>query len=583
MSAPTLAPEVAVATAPAAPTDRTFALARALRRPGVAVSVLVVVYALLAAACDPMGQLSGDTGGRIATLEAMARGHWPRPEVGYWAAGADPAGALHPMWRIAVVNGHWLTVGTAVTLIAGSPLFAVGGYRALLVFPIAGAVLAALAARRLSQRLGSRGDGWPAFWAVGLASPLTVYALDFWDHALGVGLVLWGVASLVDLLEDRPGTRTAIRRGAVAGLCLGTAATLRTEAFVYSAVVAIAVAGALVVQRRWRTIVAAGAALAAVAASCLLANGVLERVVLGASFRGARTVGTVDATGFAAGARARIAYYSGLAFRPSLTPRAVLEALVFLAVVVVLCRAVRRGDDRATRFAVVAALVVVAYRLSLGWGFVPGLLTATPLALVGAVLGRRQPRAALLLAVASTGLVLVLATQYAEVQGNTAIWAGRYVLVSGALAAVVGVTALERFGRRAVAAGIAVSLAVTAFGVGMLIVRTNGIGEWTRAVAARSEDVVVSRVPPAFRDAGAAYTPERRWLTAEDDAELGRSFAVAEEAGFVTVALVEEPAPTATDVDGWCRGRADYVAWVPTVQLRITHYDRVDPGGACPG
>ena len=55
-----------------------------------------------------------------------------------------------------------------------------------------GAVLCAFAARALARRLGG-GDGWAAFWIIGLASPVAIYALDFWEHTLGLALMLWGV------------------------------------------------------------------------------------------------------------------------------------------------------------------------------------------------------------------------------------------------------------------------------------------------------------------------------------------------------------------------------------------------------
>ena len=66
----------------------------------------------------------------------------------------------------------------------------------------------------------ARRTGWPAFWVIGLASPLAIYALDFWEHALGLGLMLWGVVWFVRaMLETTTGCRDcgdrrrAVRRG----------------------------------------------------------------------------------------------------------------------------------------------------------------------------------------------------------------------------------------------------------------------------------------------------------------------------------------------------------------------------------
>jgi len=75
---------------------------------------------------------------------------------------------------------------------AAYPLYLVGGDRAVLLLPMLGALVCALAARALARRLGG-GDGWAAFWIIGLASPVAIYALDFWEHSIGLALMLWGV------------------------------------------------------------------------------------------------------------------------------------------------------------------------------------------------------------------------------------------------------------------------------------------------------------------------------------------------------------------------------------------------------
>jgi len=48
---------------------------------------------------------------------------------------------------------------------AAYPLYALGGDRAVLLLPMLGSVLCALAARALSRRFG-RGSGWTAFWVM---------------------------------------------------------------------------------------------------------------------------------------------------------------------------------------------------------------------------------------------------------------------------------------------------------------------------------------------------------------------------------------------------------------------------------
>jgi hypothetical protein len=516
----------------------------------------------------------------------MAHGSWPHPDVGYWAASYDPTGRLHPLFLTSRVGSHWITIGTLPTLIAGYPLYQLGGYRALLVFPIAGAVLSALAARRLSRRLGSRTDGWTAFWAVGLASPVTVYALDFWDHALGLGLLLWGVASLVDLLDrDRPAdsTRMAVaRRGAVAGLCFGIAATMRTEAFVYAAVAGLVVAAVLAWRRRWASLGIAGTALAAVALGCQFANLLAERALLGEALRGGRSADTLKTAGdLGLGGRLRIAWFSGVALRGGTRWVDLAVAVALVAAVAVAAWSARRGAERVTRFAAVAALLCVLTRVAAGWGFVPGMLAATPFAVVGLLWGWRATLGRVLLAIAVGGFALSVATQFPMVDVNKYTWAGRYVLASGALAAVVGITILERWGRPAVTTVLAGAVLVTAYGVAMLTVRTHDVSAWAEAVAARPEALVISRVDEPFRDAGAVYTPDRRWLTASDDERLREALRIADQIGAPTLAVVEYPVPASSTMPGWCRGDAETVPWVPTVPLRITHYERATADGTC--
>ena len=121
-------------------------------------------------------------------------------------------------------------------VLAASPLYDVGGYRLALLLPMVGSIAAAFAARAIARRVGRKG-GWAAFWVIGLASPLAIYALDFWEHSLGVALMAWGVVALYDAVDDRP----TWWRGLAAGAAFGAAFSMRTEALVYGfAMVAVA-------------------------------------------------------------------------------------------------------------------------------------------------------------------------------------------------------------------------------------------------------------------------------------------------------------------------------------------------------
>jgi hypothetical protein len=108
-----------------------------------------------------------------------------------------------------------------------------------------GAVLCACAARGLARRLGAP-TGWAAFWTVGLATPVAIYAVSFWEHTLGLAAMLWAVVFLLDVVRGKAGLRGA----AVVGVLFGAAATMRTEALVYFVVAVVCMCVAIVVRER---------------------------------------------------------------------------------------------------------------------------------------------------------------------------------------------------------------------------------------------------------------------------------------------------------------------------------------------
>src|SRR3546814_19977146 len=88
--------------------------------------------------------------------------------------------------------------------------------------------------------------GWLTFWVVGLASPMTVYALDFWEHAPGAALMVWAAVHMLDFARAVGRWWSPVTTGAL----LGAAATMRSEAFVAAAVIAGAGALARLVTTR---------------------------------------------------------------------------------------------------------------------------------------------------------------------------------------------------------------------------------------------------------------------------------------------------------------------------------------------
>ncbi len=226
---------------PVANPSFTTRLRAALARPLVACVVLLGIYGCLSLLNDPRAFLGTDTGAKVATIRAMDERGDLDPDVGYWAERFDRNGVAHPLALTRHVGDQWLNVTTLPMLYAAVPLYDVGGLRGILLLPMLGAVLAALAARALSRRLG--GDGTLAFWAVGLATPVAVYALDFWEHSLGLAAMLWGVVLLIDVARRAAGWKATLS----AGVLFGLAATMRTEALVY----AVAAIGVTVLVTWW--------------------------------------------------------------------------------------------------------------------------------------------------------------------------------------------------------------------------------------------------------------------------------------------------------------------------------------------
>ena len=542
----------------------------------VACAALLGVYVVLSLFNDPRGFLGTDTGGKVATLEVMAERGRLDPDIGYWAERWDPAGDVHPLYYTSHVGERWVNATTLPMLFAGYPLYRAGGYRLALVLPMLGAVLTALAARTLARRV-SGGDGWPAFWLVGLASPMAIYALDFWEHSVGVAAMAWAVV-LLDSARD--GARPWWAAAAAGGL-LGAAATLRTEALVYG-FVAVGLACVLLLARRGLVpALAAGAAASVGLLVPLAANVALERATVGDSIRYERAAGTLESASVPVAGdgakRAREAALNAVALSPAVTTGSMVVGaalLALLAFVVVRCSG--PGDHGPAVVAAVGAAALYLVRFADGPGFVPGLVATTPLAVAGVVLGWRLPAARYLVGVGLLALPLVWATQC---QGGAAPhWAGRYLLTSGLLLGVVGVAGLGLLPGWCRRALVGAAVAVTVFGLVWTSIRTHDIARASAALARRPEPVLVSRVGHLAREAGAFYRG-RRWLTTETEADQRVALRVLAGAGarrFALVTLRRTADPPR--IPGWRAVGRDSLLLLPGNRLTVVSYE---PDGRC--
>jgi hypothetical protein len=522
---------------------------------------------------DSRGTLASDSGGKLATLRVMGQRDTFDPDVGYWAERYDPSGSLHPLVYTKRIGGQFVQVTTLPMVELAFPLYEVGGIQMALLLPMLGGLLSALAARALARRIGG-GSGWPTFWAVGLATPVAIYALDFWEHSLGLALMLWGVVMLVDVVERRAGWRGA----GAAGLLFGAAATLRTEALVYllaaTAVVCLVI---LVRQRSLMRALVSGVAVSLGAALALLLNSGLERAILGTDLRSTRVAGTAAGAGSAASGRVEEALTSTLGInlgtvRPSVD-------WTFGAIVVLLVGGaawmLRSSDRRRIVIGMtMAALALVVYlaRFTSGLGFVPGLLVASPLAAAGLFLVWREPRMRLLGVVACVALPIAWASQYTG-SSMWPQWGGRYLLLSGALLAIAACVALRTTPQGMLAVCLLAGC-VTAGGVMFLSQRTHTNADGMETILARHDDVLICRCQQFFREVGAFYTPERRWLTAATAADLRRAVDVARASGadeFATIGPEGQSNPAV--LSDYVRGPTELVPFTRgDVHVQVTTY-----------
>ena len=538
---------------------------RWFRRPWPSVLGLTVILLVAMVATDPMGFLSTDVGGKVATLEMMNRNGTLSPDLGYWAVEADPDGSLYPMWSTSQVDDQWINVTTLPMLLLALPLYAIGGALAAGLIPVAGSVITALAARTLAQRLG--GDGVAAFWIVGAASPLTIYALDFWEHSLGVALVVWAVIGVLDASRPEGSWRAALG----AGLLFGLAAAMRQEALVYGFVAGCALGLRLLSGGRVVAMLVRGGALSVGFVAGWTANAALEASLIGDTTRSARSTGTASRVGSDALVRLEEAIVTLGSPFPRTSLLYLLLAATTCAILIELGRRVDT-EEPLRPIALAGGLIGVLVVFDLvvnGLGFVPGLAATTPVALLGLTrLGRDHDRW-LVAGIALAALPLIFAVQYTG--GAVPQWGGRYLLPSGTLLVVLSTVVLTSVaGRRLLYSVAAVGAAVTLAGVGWTIERTHAFADAMQTLADRDEPALVFADSFLSREGGALVLDEQ-WLAAIDEsARAEASDVLAElnidEIGFVQHDRGDEP----VILPGWQIVADERIPLVSGLDLRIT-------------
>jgi hypothetical protein len=547
----------------------------------LALLALMLVYACCSLLDNPRGTLGTDTGGKLATLAEMDRAHSLDPDVGYWAEDHDPEGRLHPLWYTSHVGERWVNVTTLPMVLAASPLYDVGGPRAVLLLPMLGAAFSALAARALSRRIAGS-DGWWAFWVVGLASPIAIYALDFWEHAPGVAFMMWGIVFMYDLMDGRAGWRGAMAAGAL----FGAAATMRTEALVYAAIT-VGVAAVVLVHRTvvrreltWIRNVQYGLAWLGGIGAVLAANQVFERVVLGTAIRAERAAGTAGMAGAARSLRVQEAMTTALGVNRFDQHTSWLVgglAVAFVAYAAWKFAAPRHADLRAGGIAIAFACVLYFVCITAGLDFVPGFLSASPLAAAGIAVGWSVRRWRVVGAVALVALPVVWAFQFSGGAGPQ--WGGRYLLVTSTLlviGAAVVLPAMPKVGRVAL---VALAALVTASGLAFLSQRSHTVADAMTAIQTHDGTVLVSRETHVLREGGAFYDTDERWLTATTARDLELASEIAADVNAPAMRVVSfDGRPIPNSIGAWQRSQRRRVEFVPGLFVNVVTYARAAAG-----
>ena len=540
-----------------------------------------MVYWLLSLFNDPAGTLGTDTGGKVATLVAMRRnGTYTNVDVGYWAARWDAHGLLHPLFNSVHIGNHWVQVTTLPMLLAGEPLYRLGGYRAALLLPMLGAIACAYAARALTTRFGAdRTRSWWAFWIVGLASPVTIYALDFWEHTIGLAFMGWGAVALLDLLDSRSARSRVVKCG-LAGAAFGAAATMRTEAFVYLIVTASVVA--IVVLVRDRKVIPwllPGATMVISALVPLAANLWMSREILGSGLREKRTAGAAERLGSTIPLRLREGLQTTFGLGSDSSSGPIVISILSVALIAYLIVRSRRGngDTPTLLFVTLMTCVALVYVTTFigGLGFVSGIAGAAPLAVAGAVSIWRLPanlkqRTAVIAALVA--LPIIWAFQWTG--GAGAQWGGRYMLTSTLILLAAAVPSLPKLRPPTPHFMVGLSVVVTLFGLTWMSARTHDTARLFATLNARSEPVLVSDVGMQFvpREGGATYG-KHRWLTTKSPSDRIRASKVVRDAGFTSFGLVAtEPSRPPKQIGAFHRGSTTSVPWFSDVTLSVTTY-----------
>ena len=193
--------------------------------------VLVVQTVLFARSAAIHGFATGDGSVKLWQVQGILRTGDLNAPLDYPGAIYDPDHQYAPFvepwafWK----DGKFYSEYTSPFIWASVPLYAVLGHAGLMILPWLSGMLLVVMAAWLAWRVRPDRSAALVPLIVGLASPLTVYSLEFWEHTPGTALAVVALVAIVKALASRRRSWWLMASGAAIGLGL----TMRAELYVY--------------------------------------------------------------------------------------------------------------------------------------------------------------------------------------------------------------------------------------------------------------------------------------------------------------------------------------------------------------
>jgi hypothetical protein len=212
-----------------------------------------------------------------------------------------------------------------------------------------------------------------------------------------------------------------------------------------------------------------------------------------------------------------------------------------------------------------------------GVGFIPGFLSASPLAAAGIAVGWSVRRWRAVGAVGLVALPVVWLFQFSGGAGPQ--WGGRYVLVTGTLlviGAAVVLPAMPKAGRIAL---VVLAVMVTVSGLAWLSQRSHAVADAMTALRPNDGTVLVSREQHVLREGGAFYSANDRWLTATTPRNLRAASEIASDIDAPAMRVVSiEGRDIPATIGEWKRTHRERVEFLPGLYLNVVTYTRPAAG-----